>query len=111
MRVLTASDHALLVEAADLDEAMRVHHAAAALPGVLERVPAARTVLLRFDPLQVSAAELAEAVQRLRLDAALSTAAREVTIPVHYDGEDLDDVARLLDVSAAELVNRHLAAD
>lgn len=34
----------------------------------------------------------------------------EVTIPVRYDGEDLDEVARLLGVSAEEVVNRHLAA-
>ncbi|MBT2474073.1 carboxyltransferase domain-containing protein, partial [Microbacterium sp. ISL-103] len=31
--------------------------------------------------------------------------------PVRYDGEDLDEAASLLGVSAAELVNRHLAAD
>src|SRR5690606_25340633 len=35
----------------------------------------------------------------------------EVSIPVRYDGEDLDEVARLLDVSVAEIINRHLAAD
>ena len=41
MRVLTASDRAVLVECADLDEAMRMHRAWAGMPGVLERVPGA----------------------------------------------------------------------
>ena len=59
MRILTASDHAILVEAADLDEAMRLNLAWDGIPGVVERIPGARTVLVRFDPLRVSAADLA----------------------------------------------------
>ena len=44
MRILTASDRALLVEAADLDEATRLNLAWDGVPGVVERVPGARTV-------------------------------------------------------------------
>ena len=55
MRILTASDHALLVEAADLDEAMRLNLTWDGVHGVVERIPGARTVLVRFDPLAVSA--------------------------------------------------------
>lgn len=111
MRILTASDHALLVEAADLDEAMRLNLAWDGLHGVVERIPGARTVLVRFDPLVVSAADLAASLAATKIDAAHLPATGEVTVPVRYDGDDLDEAATLLGVSAAELVNRHLAAD
>ncbi|WP_311244098.1 urea amidolyase family protein [Microbacterium sp. WCS2018Hpa-23] len=111
MRILTASDSALLVEAADLDEAMRLNLAWDGVLGVVERVPGARTVLVRFDPLIVSAADLAAVLAATEIDAAHLPVTGEVIVPVRYDGEDLDEAASLLGVSAAELVNRHLAAD
>ncbi|WP_136050694.1 5-oxoprolinase subunit B/C family protein [Microbacterium sp. K36] len=111
MRILTASDSALLVEADDLEQAMRLNLAWSDAPGVLERIPGARTVLVRFDPHRTSAAALAEALASTEVDAAALPDAGEVTIPVRYDGEDLDEAAALLDVSAEELVARHLAAD
>ena len=103
MRILPASDRALLVEAADLDEAMRLNLAWDGVPGVVERVPGARTVLVRFDPVRVSAAELSAALESTRVDAEHVPHTREVTIPVRYDGEDLDEVASLLGVSAEEI--------
>ncbi|WP_315638039.1 MULTISPECIES: urea amidolyase family protein [Microbacterium] len=111
MRILTASDSALLVEADDLEQAMRLNLAWSDMPGVLERIPGARTVLVRFDPHRTSAAALAEALAATEVDAAALPDAGEVSIPVRYDGEDLDEAAALLDVSAEELVARHLAAD
>ncbi|MFJ2543349.1 carboxyltransferase domain-containing protein [Microbacterium sp. NPDC087589] len=111
MRILTASDHALLVEAADLDEAMRLNLAWSEVDGVVERIPGARTVLVRFDPLVISAADLADVLAATEIDTAHLPATGEVTVPVRYDGEDLGEAASLLGVSAAELVNRHLAAD
>ena len=111
MRILTASDRALLVEAADLDEAMRLNLAWGGLPGVVERIPGARTVLVRFDPLRVSAADLATALSSTEVGGGELPRAGEAVVPVHYDGEDLDEAASLLGVSADELVRRHLAAD
>nr|WP_201468639.1 urea amidolyase family protein [Microbacterium hydrocarbonoxydans] len=111
MRILTASDRALLVEASDLDEAMRLNLAWEGMHGVVERIPGARTVLVRFDPLVVSAGDLARALAATEVDGAHLPATGEVTVPVQYDGEDLAEAASLLGVSAAELVNRHLAAD
>lgn len=111
MRILTASDRTLLVEAADLDEAMRLNLAWDGVPGIVERIPGARTVLVRFDPVRTSAAALAAVLEATEVDAEHITHAREVSVPVHYDGEDLAEVAALLNVSAEELVNRHLAAD
>ncbi|WP_404474582.1 carboxyltransferase domain-containing protein [Microbacterium aerolatum] len=111
MRILTASDRSLLVEAADLDEAMRLNLAWDGVPGIVERIPGARTVLVRFDPVRTSAAALAAVLEGTELDAEHVPHTREVAVPVRYDGEDLTEAAGLLGVSAEELVNRHLAAD
>lgn len=111
MRILTASDRALLVEAADLDEAMRLNLAWEGLPGVVERIPGARTVLVRFDPLRVSAADLAAVLSATEVETAHLPGTGQVVVPVRYDGEDLAEAASLVGVSAEELVNRHLAAD
>ena len=110
MRILTASDRALLVEAADLDEAMRWNLALADVPGIVERVPGARTVLVRYDPLRTSAGALAAVLETMTADAEHLTLVREVVVPVIYDGADLEEAAGLLAVSPEELVRRHLAA-
>ena len=108
----TASRRHLLVECADLTATMALHHSleAADLPGVTELIPAARTVLLSFDPARTSAEILAEAVRGLGHTESVSDTAREVTIEVRYDGEDLAEVADLLSVSPAEVVKRPQAA-
>ena len=108
----TASRRHLLVECADLTATMALHHSleVADLPGVTELIPAARTVLISFDPARTSAAILAEAVRGLGHTESVSDTAREVTIEVRYDGEDLAEVADLLSVSPAEVVKRHQAA-
>jgi KipI family sensor histidine kinase inhibitor len=112
VRVLTAADTALLLEASDLEESTRMLPAleTAALPGVCELVPGARTILVRFDPSLVAAGALAARLLEIEPVAASAGSDRSVTIPVRYDGQDLDEVARLLGVSRDELVERHLAA-
>lgn len=113
VRLLPYGDDAVLVELPDLDAVLAYHRALDAAPpaGVVELVPAARTVLVRFDPTRTTAAAM---------DAALATVAptasdangttTTVTIDVVYDGDDLDDVARLAGLTAAEVVARHTAA-
>lgn len=85
--------------------------------GSLEFVPAARTVLVHFDPALTSSPVLAErigeAVREIGVEDGGSAAADSadlVEIPVRYDGEDLDAVAELTGLSAAEVVARHSAA-
>ncbi|WP_210602771.1 urea amidolyase family protein [Brevibacterium oceani] len=108
----TASRRHLLVECADLTATMALHHSleSADLPGVVELVPAARTVLISFDPSRTRASALAEAVSGLDLTQSTSAEARQVSIPVIYDGDDLAEVADLLNVSPTEVVGRHQAA-
>ncbi|GAA3933200.1 urea amidolyase family protein [Microbacterium soli] len=110
MRILTASDRALLVEASDLDEAMRLNLAWEGTPGVVERIPGARTVLVRFDPSRISARRLAAVLRETAPTGTRMPATGEVTIPVQYDGEDLDEVAAMLGVSTEEVVRRHQRA-
>ncbi|WP_417509814.1 carboxyltransferase domain-containing protein [Microbacterium sp.] len=110
MRILTASDRALLVEAADLDEAMRWNLAWRGLPGIIEQIPGARTVLVHFDPARTSAAALAELLEATEPQDEHARPTGEVTIPVQYDGDDLAETASLLGVSTDALVSRHLAA-
>jgi KipI family sensor histidine kinase inhibitor len=108
----TASRRHLLVECEDLTATMALHRSleAAALPGVVELVPAARTVLISFDPRRTGAEALEEAIRGLERTDSSTGEAREVTIDVRYDGEDLAEVAELLSVSPAEVIARHQAA-
>lgn len=111
-RVLIASDQALLVEEDDLEGAMRLHAALVAAPptGVVELVPAARTVLVRFDPTLVDEVSLAKELGGVEAVHGGLPTAGSVTIGVRYDGQDLDEVAALLGVSAEQVAERHAAA-
>ncbi|RBY89703.1 allophanate hydrolase [Blastococcus sp. TF02A-30] len=96
MRVLPYGDRALLVEVADLAAVQRLRAALdrAPLPGQVELVPAARTVLVRLDrpPADTDAALL----RRLDLAGPVAPATGPaVELPVVFDGPDLADVARL----------------
>jgi 5-oxoprolinase (ATP-hydrolysing) subunit B len=78
---------------------------------IAEVVPAARTVLVRVaDPDRTAeiGAWLCTLVPR---PATASDVAAVVKVPVVYDGEDLDDVASACEMTAAEVVERHSAAE
>jgi KipI family sensor histidine kinase inhibitor len=112
MRFLPAGHHGLLVECEDLAQVVTLHRVLdrARPAGVVDLVPAARTLLLAFDAGRTTHARLAAMVAGTDLDtAADETAAREVTIEVTYDGEDLADLAELTGIPAAEVVRRHQA--
>ncbi|KRA42695.1 hypothetical protein ASD80_09310 [Devosia sp. Root635] len=81
------------------------------IAGVVEIVPNLVSVLLRYDPLASAFATIAGEL-RLRLfglgDAAPATA--RWTIATRFDGPDLDAVAALLGLSAADFIAAHNAA-
>ncbi|BAJ31742.1 MULTISPECIES: allophanate hydrolase subunit 1 [Kitasatospora] len=112
MRVLPYGTRAVLVEVEDLDRAARLH--AALLddppPGTGELVPAARTVLVHYDPARTDPARLGAALRALDLRAAPAAGAAPVTIEVRYDGEDLAEIGRLTGLTPAQVVARHTAA-
>ncbi|TMR31835.1 5-oxoprolinase subunit PxpB [Actinomadura geliboluensis] len=108
MKVLRAGDAALLVETGDLATAHRLN---AALrddlpPGVVDVVPGEQTVLVMADP-SADLDRLAARLPHLPLPDDVEGDAAPVEIPVVYDGEDLDEVARLTGLSREEVVRRH----
>jgi len=79
-------------------------------PGLVEFVPAFTTLLLEFDPqLVLNLAAIGEELLP-RLESALASLSAISTvkeIPVRYDGEDLDRVAKLHDLSPTEVIELH----
>jgi KipI family sensor histidine kinase inhibitor len=113
MRVLPSGSTALLVELDDLDAVLALYAALAGDPpdGVVDVVPAARTVLLVTDPARTTLAAVAEAVRATTPRPDARAAGDVVELPVHYDGADLAELAGLLDLTPAELVRRHSGAE
>jgi KipI family sensor histidine kinase inhibitor len=120
--ILPASDRTLRVSfGAAIDEAasrsvLRLLRRldAAAIEGVVDASPAYASILLRFDPLRLDHAALATRVDGLLagLDDEPLPPQRLVTIPARYggaDGPDLEDVARAVGLSPAEVVRLHSA--
>ncbi|MGW5720891.1 5-oxoprolinase subunit B family protein [Amycolatopsis sp. NPDC003865] len=108
VRLLPCGRRALLVE---LDDVLGFEAALAELApaGVEELVPAARTLLVRFDPAVTDADRLGAVLREVSpVDSAVSASA-EVVVPVVYDGEDLADVAASAGSSVASVIARHSA--
>ncbi|GAA2986280.1 KipI family sensor histidine kinase inhibitor [Microbacterium terrae] len=112
-RILPVGERALLVEVDGLAEVLRTHAAldAARIEGVVDLVPAARTVLVRIDSrvLQPTAARAWIAGVEIP-EAGAVAAGSPVELDVVYDGADLADTAELLGLTTDGLVARHSAA-
>jgi KipI family sensor histidine kinase inhibitor len=93
-------DRAVLIET---DDVLGLLAAARALPGVEEVVPAARTLLVRFDSTQF---EWPSDLHTQDVEAAASV---EVELPVRYDGVDLQLVASTSGCSIKDVIARHTA--
>lgn len=113
MKLLPSGTIALLVELDDLDEVLGLFAALESdLPtGVVDVVPAARTLLVVTDPRLASLSSVADAVQRATPREDRLGASELVEVPVTYDGEDLEEAARLLDCDTGDLVQRHTAEE
>ncbi|WP_138759786.1 5-oxoprolinase subunit B family protein [Modestobacter altitudinis] len=113
MRLLPSGSTALLVELDSLDDVLGLYAALAAEPpaGVVDVVPAARTVLLVTDPARTTLAAVADAVRRTTPRPDARADGDSVSLPVHYDGADLAEAADLLSMSIDELVQRHTGAE
>ncbi|GAA1686832.1 carboxyltransferase domain-containing protein [Microcella alkalica] len=115
-RILPCGDRALLVEVDALEQSLAAHAAlaASAPDGVLELVPAARTVLVRLDPRTLG---LRHAEHWLRATLAAADPAAPlpegpvVALPVVYDGDDLEAVAAVWGCSPAGVAERHARAE
>jgi len=113
MRFLPCGDTGVLVEVDDLDAVLDLYAQLVEDPpeGVVDLVPAARTLMLRIDPARTDPRRVAELVHALeprsghRLDGGL------VEVPVTYDGEDLAEVARLTGLGERGVVEAHTAQE
>lgn len=85
--------------------------AVARLPGVMEVVPNLVSVLLRYDPAAVDFARLAGEVRLLGpAEVAEEVPGTEHTVSVAFKGEDIEEVAGLVGMSAEAFVAAHNAA-
>lgn len=116
MRLLPAGSAAVLAEVGSLAESRALHAALAAevegggLPGVLDLVPAARTVIVTFDPRVTTTKGVAGRVAAVAGALGRPTGsgpARTHELSVVYDGADLTVVAASLGMSVEEVVERH----
>ncbi|HIY95241.1 MAG TPA: urea amidolyase family protein [Candidatus Rothia avicola] len=99
---------AVMVDCRTLENALHLHGHLQQRPaaGQTELVPAAQTVLVRFETTQQAAAFLA-APNLPQASGDLRTHGRTVTIPVVYDGQDLADVATHLGISEQAVIYAH----
>ncbi|MCW2538770.1 MAG: hypothetical protein JWN95_495 [Frankiales bacterium] len=83
-------------------------------PGVSAVVPAARSVLIEFEPSVLSPVVVREAIQTAALDARCPTTVSThaaLEIEVHYDGPDLDSVAAAVGLSVEAVIALHSEAE
>ncbi|PDT05463.1 urea amidolyase family protein [Rhizobium sp. M1] len=112
LRFLPAGSHAFLVELDGLEKTLTLlDRLLADRPeGVVELVPAARTVMLRFDPHVTDRARLCAHICALDLGHRSARQGETIEIPVRYDGEDLAEVAEILGWSVDDVIRRHTEA-
>jgi KipI family sensor histidine kinase inhibitor len=108
-------DQALLLEFDSTGEVLAWTDAVreADLPGVLDIVPASRTVLVKLDgpryqtPTRQRLSKLNLTPEALSELAGSSAGRADIQIDVVYDGADLDEVARLTGLTADEVIEAH----
>ncbi|SPM29348.1 Allophanate hydrolase subunit 1 [Mycobacterium terramassiliense] len=107
-------DQALMLQCGSTAEVLAWVDAlrAAALPGVLDIVPAARTVLVKLaDPRLQGVTR--QRLRRMRVTASAEAApgrGADVVIDVVYDGPDLGEVAELTGLTAAQVIDAHTSS-
>jgi KipI family sensor histidine kinase inhibitor len=113
MRLLPSGSTSLLVELDDLEAVLAFYAALVQdVPaGVVDVVPAGRTVLVVTDPDLTSLDAVADALRSTQPRRGATATGDLVEIPVRYDGDDLDDAAELIGCDGAELVRRHTAEE
>ena len=109
MRFITVNLTHFLVELSSLEETLALFDSLTDTPlsGIDEIVPAARTLLIRFQPLQTSMRQLATAITQCPLISFSQRQCQTITIPVHYQGEDLGDLADFSGLTVPQVIQCH----
>jgi KipI family sensor histidine kinase inhibitor len=112
-RILRAGDAAVLLEFESAEQVTAAHRSLVRQPpvGVVELVPAARTILVHYDPASFSPDDLAAPLAEAETAPEAASVTRLVTIPVVYDGPDLEELSATTGLSVAEIVQRHAAPE
>lgn len=113
MRILQCGDAGLLLEFPDLAAARRMYSALERTPpaGTTDLVPAAVTLLVRFDPAVADAAQVERVLRSTSADAEVTASGELVHIQVRYDGADLEDVAKHTGLSTRQVIEAHTGRD
>jgi len=109
MRLLPCAESGLLVELGDLSEvlALCAELDEARPEGVVDLVPATRTLLLTIDPAVTDLTAVSAAVRSCTPRAGVRPDAGHLEVPVVYDGEDLAEIASLTGLGEREVVAAH----
>lgn len=115
LRLLPYGEAAVLAELPDLESVLRLYQQLGEPPaGIVDLVPAARTVLVIFSPELTARADIEHWLNTAwwrGADADHGLGSRptssEIRIPVRYDGPDLAATAEALRMSAKELIALH----
>jgi KipI family sensor histidine kinase inhibitor len=113
MRLLSCGDTGLLVELGDLDDVLALYAELVDAPpeGVVDLVPAARTLMLRIDPARTDADRVGRAVRAVEPQPGNRPDSGHLDVPVVYDGEDLAEVGRLTGLGERGVVEAHTAQE
>lgn len=116
MNIRRCGDQALLIDVGDtggIDAVLGLYSALSdpRPDGVTELVPAARTLLVRFDPAVIPAGELVELLGDTEPVPSHAVRGELVEIPVFYDGADLAEVGKHTGLGADGVVEMHTAAE
>ncbi len=117
MKFRPCGDAALLLELDDLDEVMAIaptlQRARSRTPMITDIVPAARTILVRFDPTGATTSTVTTWIEHHAAGAANPALDRDdqapIELPVTYDGADLDEVGRHTGLGRDGVVAAHTA--
>ncbi|WP_269046323.1 allophanate hydrolase subunit 1 [Paenarthrobacter sp. Z7-10] len=110
--LLPCGDSAVLAELPDLTAVLALYRGLSVHrpSGVVDVVPAARTVLVNFDPALIAGAVVRRWLQETTPIAGAEAGTDEVRVDVNYDGPDLVSVAQSLGVSPEEVVALHTSS-
>jgi KipI family sensor histidine kinase inhibitor len=88
--------------------AMHQHIQKSKLPGIIDVIPAARTILVTVAPHTTALSHVAQYASTMETAAAPRASHTEIELPVVYDGPDLANVSSLAGVTIEQLIGDHL---
>ena len=115
MKFTAASDRSLLIalgEGINVETNARVHLLCRHLnvvPGITSQSPGYSSLLVRFDPLQVTHDQLEQLLRSAPVGLNANAERRVVEIPVYYDGPDLEEVAKSHSLTEEQVIDAHAA--